>query len=53
MKLVTHLRALGYKGPTSSVILVSNLDITSKINILVLDLLSGLYNNYTDLSDTN
>ena len=42
--LVTHLGDLSYKGTTSSVIFVSSLDITSKINILLFDLLSQLYN---------
>ena len=44
MKLVTHLGDLSYKVTTSSVIFVSSLDLTSKINILLLDILSHLYN---------
>ena len=44
MKLVTHLGYLSYKVTTSSLILVRSLDITSRINIIILDLLSQLYN---------
>ena len=49
MKLVTHLGYLSYKLTTSSVILVSFLDLTSKINILLLDILSQLYNQLHSL----
>ena len=44
MKLVTQLGDMSYKVTNSSVISMSYLDITSKINILLFDLLSHLYN---------
>ena len=44
MKLVTHLGDLSYKVTTSFVIFVSSLDLTSKINIILFDLLSHIYN---------
>ena len=49
MKLVTHLGDLSYKVTTSSVIFVSSLGLTSKIDILPLDLLSQLYNQLHSL----
>ena len=44
MNLVTQLGNISYKLTTSSVILVSYLDLTSKINILLLGPLSQLSN---------
>ena len=49
MILVTHLGYLSYKLTTSSVILVSSLDLTSRINIIILDLLSQIYNQLHSL----
>ena len=49
MKLVTHLGYLSYKVTTSLVILMSSLDITSRINIHLLDLLSQLHNQLHSL----
>ena len=49
INLVTHLGDLSYKVTTSSVILVSSLDIASRINIILLDLLSQLYNQLHSL----
>ena len=49
MKLVTQLGDMSYKVTTSSVIYVSHLNLTSKINILLFDLLSHLYNQLHSL----
>ena len=44
MKLVTQLGDMSYKVTTSSVICVSYLNLTSKINILLFNILEHLYN---------
>ena len=49
MNPVDHFISQIFKGPTSLVILVIYVDLTSKINILLLDLLSQLSNQLHSL----